>query len=129
MKKQIIILFLLLLHISSWSQKSISTDGPCTNAIAMQAKGRWIKTTHEQESKSKEVNTILDEFHNMVMKIYPQPTGVDAVWHTREGISYFGSKRKSSPYADGRPRYEATELAHFRQYYYRCGFFAYTCDI
>ena len=126
MKKQIIILFLFVLHFSSWSQKSITTDERCTDAMAMQAKGRWIKTTHEQASKSKEINNILNEFHNMVMKIYPQPTGVDAAWHKREGISYFGSKQKSSPYPDGRPKYEDTELPHFRKYYYRCGFFRYT---
>ena len=103
MKKQIIIFLLLILHLSSWSQKSITTDGPCTDAMAMQAKGKWIKTTHEQASKSKEVNNILDEIHNMVMKIYPQPTGVDVAWHTTEGISYFGSKQKSYPYPDGSP--------------------------
>ena len=94
----------------------------------MQAKGRWIKTTHESASRSKEINSILNEFHNMVLKIYPQPTGVDAVWHTVEGVSYFGSKQKNSPYPDGRPRYEPVELPHFRMYYYRAGFFRYLCE-
>ena len=128
MKKQIIIPLLLVLYFSSWSQTSITTDGPCKDAMAMQAKGRWIKTADPGSSSSKEVNNRLDEFHNMVMKIYPQPTGVDAAWHRAVGISYFGSKRKLSPYPDGRPRYEAIELPHFMKYYYRCGFFRYTCD-
>lgn len=128
MKKQIIILFLLILYFSSWSQKSISTDLPCTDAMAMQAKGRWIKTADPSSPSSKEINNMLDEFHNMMMKLYPQPTGVDAAWHRAEGISYFGSKRKNSPYPDGSPRYEDTELPHFRMYYYRCGFFRYNCE-
>jgi hypothetical protein len=128
MKKQIPLLFLFIIHLSSWSQKSIITDGPCKDVMAMQAKGKWIKTTHESASKSKEVNNVLDEFHNMVIKIYPQPTGVDAVWHNVEGISYFGSKQKSSTYTDGRPKYEDAELPHFRMYYYRCGFFRYSCE-
>ena len=51
MKKQIFILLLFILHFSSWSQKSITTDGPCTDAMAMQAKGKWIKTTHESASQ------------------------------------------------------------------------------
>ena len=94
----------------------------------MQAKGRWIKTTHESSSRSKEINIILDEFHNMVIKIYPQPTGVDAVWHNVEGVSYFGTKQKTSSYPDGRPKYEPIELPHFRMYYYTAGFFPYRCE-
>jgi hypothetical protein len=128
MKKKMLILFLLILNFSSRSQKSITTDGPCTDAMTMQAKGKWIKTADVSSWDSKEINNRLDEFHNMLMKIYPQPTGVDAAWHRAVGISYFGSKQKSSPYPDGRPRYVATELPHFIKYYYRCGFFRYTCD-
>ncbi|HEY6503439.1 MAG TPA: hypothetical protein VIZ28_05635 [Chitinophagaceae bacterium] len=128
MKPVINILILFILNFSSWSQTSITTVERCTDAMAMQAKGKWIRTTHEQAPKSKEINNILDEFHNMVIKIYPQPTGVDAVWHKREGMSYFGSRLKSSPYPDGRPRYLSTELPHFRQYYYKAGFFRYRCE-
>ncbi len=128
MNKQILLLFLIILHFSTKGQKSITTDGRCTDAMAMQAKGKWIKTTHDQAPKSKEINNILDEFYNIVIKIYPQPTGVDAVWHKREGMSYFGSRLKSSTYTDGRPKYEEIELPHFRQYYYKCGFFRYRCE-
>lgn len=128
MKKQILILFLIVLQLSSWSQKSITTVERCTDAMAMQAKGKWIKTTHESASRSKEINNILAEFSSMVTTIYPQPTGVDAVWHTVEGISYFGSKQKNSPYPDGRPRYVPIELPHFRMYDYRAGFFPYLCE-
>ena len=127
-KKRIIIFFLVITHLSSWCQTSIVTSDRCTDAMSQNAKGKWIKTTHEQAPKSKEINDILDEFYNMVIKIYPQPTGVDAAWHKREGMSYFGSKTKNSPYPDGRPRYQSIDLPHFRMYYYKAGFFAYRCD-
>lgn len=128
MKKQIALLFLFILHLCSWSQKNITTKAPCTDEMAQNAKGRWIKTTHAQASRTKEINSILHEFHNMVLKIYPQPTGVNAVWHTTEGISYFATKQKNVPYPDGRPRYLSIELPHIRMYRYVCGFFNYLCE-
>ena len=129
MKIQVILLFFLItLHYSIWSQKSITTNVPCTDSMAQNAKGRWIKTTHEQASRSKEINNVLAEFSSMVTQIYPQPTGIDAAWHTVEGITYFGAKQKSSPYPDGSPRYEPIELPHFRMYRYVCGFFPYRCE-
>ena len=128
MKRQVFILPFLILHFSSWSQKSISTDVPCTDAMAQNAKGRWVKTKDPSTTNSKEINATLAEFHKLMLMVYPQPTGVDAAWHTAEGISYFGSKSKNSPYPDGSPRYMSIELPHFRMYYYKAGFFAYRCD-
>jgi hypothetical protein len=128
MKKQIIIFFLIILQLSSWSQKSITTDVPCTDVMAQNEKGRWVKTKDPSTTASKEINATLADFHKLLMMAYPQPTGVDAAWHTAEGISYFGSKSKNSPYPDGRPRYISVELPHFRMYYYKAGFFAYRCD-
>lgn len=128
MKKQVFILLFLILRFSSWSQKSISTDVRCTDVMAQNAKGRWTKTKDPSTTTSKEINATLAEFHKLLMMAYPQPTGVDAAWHTAEGISYFGSKSKNSPYPDGRPRYLSVELPHFRMYYYKAGFFAYRCD-
>ena len=117
-----------MLHVSSRGQKSITTDSPCTNAMAMQAKGRWINNTQESASKSDNVKSILTAIHNMMIKIYPQPTGVDVTWSTGEGISYFGAKQRSSAYTDGRPKYESIELPHFRKFNYGCGFFRYQCE-
>ena len=127
MKKQIPILLLLVLHFSSRSQTTIPTDGPCTDAMVMQVKGKWIK--YQDPPTSKEVDNILNELHNMVIKIYPQPTGVDAAWGKNEGKSDFGAKRKFSTRPDGSTTYEDIEPPHFRKYDYRCGFFPYTCDV
>ncbi|HMU48013.1 MAG TPA: hypothetical protein PKC72_16695, partial [Chitinophagaceae bacterium] len=61
MKRQVFILPFLILHFSSWSQKSISTDVPCTDAMAQNAKGRWVKTKDPSTTNSKEINATLAE--------------------------------------------------------------------
>jgi hypothetical protein len=128
MKKQTIILFFLCLCLFSNSQKKIATDDPCTDTMAQNAKGRWIKTTDLGSQNSKETNTRLDEIHKMILNIYPQPTGVDAVWHRSAGVSYFGSKRKFYKIDDGRLTFDFSNLPHFTQYYYNAGFFRYRCE-
>jgi hypothetical protein len=128
MKKQILILILLVLNFSSWSQKSITTDGLCTEALAQNAKGRWIKRGDLGTINSKEAYSRLDEIQNMVLKIYPQPTGVDAAWHRATGVSYFGSKRKYYKTNDERLTFDYLNTPHFLQFTYTAGFFAYRCD-
>ncbi|MGZ8559855.1 MAG: hypothetical protein ACXWWC_16050 [Chitinophagaceae bacterium] len=128
MKKKISLLFFLIIHLSSLSQKSITTDGPCTDAMAMQLKGRWIKTTDPGSPSSKEAFNLVDNFHSLVLKIYPQPIGVDGAWHRSAGISYFGAKRRYSNRPDGTIKYEDINLPHSLKFYYRCGFFRHYCD-
>lgn len=128
MKKQIILLLLIIIHLTSWSQKSIPTDVPCTDAMAQNAKGRWIKSTDIGSYNSKETGTRLDEIHNLILKTYPQPTGVDAVWHRTAGISYLGAKRKYYNTNDGELTFDYSNLPHFTYYYYNAGFFRYQCE-
>ena len=85
MTKQIIILLILTIQYSSWGQKSIVTDGHCTDAMAHEIKGRWIQTSNNGSHNSKETNNRLNEIHDMVLKMYPQPKGLDAVWHRTAG--------------------------------------------
>ena len=127
MKKQITLFFLLSIHSLSWSQKNIPTDGPCTDTMAQQAKGRWMKVRDLGSVSSKEAYSRLDEIHQMILKIYPQPTGVDVEWHRAAGISYFGAKRKYSQ-TENAVRTEDTGLPHFIKYYFRAGFFRSWCD-
>jgi len=129
MKKHITLLLLLIIHLSAWCQKSITTDALCTEAMAQNANGRWMKhpSFDRGSSTSAEANKRIDEIHNMVVKIYPQPTGVDAVWHRAVGMSYFAAKRKYIDRESGR-KFEDTDLPHFTRYYYSCLFFAYYCD-
>lgn len=117
-----------LISLSCFCQTSTISLKPCTDSMAQNAKGRWVKTKDPSTTNSKEINATLAEFHRLMLMVCPQPTGVDAAWHTAEGISYFGSKSKNSPYPDGSPRYMSIDLPHFRMYYYKAGFFAYRCD-
>ena len=128
MKKLKTILFLFIIHFSAWSQKSIPTDGPCTDTMAQNAKGRWIQANDNGSHNSKETSSRLDEIHDLILKIYPQPTGVDAVWHRTAGVSYFGSKRKYYNTNDGELTFDYLNLPHFTYYYYNAGFFHYYCE-
>ena len=42
---------------------------------------------------TKETTSRLDQIHDLVLEIYPELTGVDAVWHRTAGVGYFGAKR------------------------------------
>ena len=92
MKKQITIFLLIIIHLSAWSQKTIPTDGPCNKAMAEKAKGRWIKNADNlfTTTQQPEVFKRLDAIHQLVLKIYPEPTGVDAVWHRTNRNQFFG---------------------------------------
>ena len=125
MKKQFIIPLVFFVYLNSWGQKSTSTDGNCNKEMTENAKGRWIKNSDLGTINSKEAYNRLDEIQNMVLKIYPQPTGVDAVWHRSTGISHFGAKRE---YVKGENKPAGfLNLPHFLKYTYTSGFFDYYC--
>ena len=127
MKKQIIIFFLTSIYLQSFSQNLITTTGPCTDAIAQKADGKWIKSSDLGSVNSKEAFNRLDAIHDLVLKTYPEPKGLDAVWHRAAGVSYFGSKRKYYK-TDDRLTFDYLNTPHFLQYSYTAGFFAYYCD-
>lgn len=128
MKKSAIVLLLFFFSILSYSQKAITTEIPCTDEMAQNAKGRWIKSTDLGTINSKDAFNRLDEIKDMMLKIYQQPTGVDAVWHRSAGVSYFGSKHKYYKTSDDRLTFDYSNLPHFFQYAYNAGFFRYQCE-
>ncbi len=128
MNRQIIILLLLIAHFSSRSQKTITTNVPCTDAMAHNTKGRWIRTNDNGSYNSKETTSRLNEIHDLVLNIYPQPIGLDAVWHRTAGKSYFGAKRKYYPTNDGSLTFDYLNLPHFTYFYYNALFFPYQCQ-
>ncbi len=102
--------------------------------MLLNVKGKWIKSADLGESNSskykaqqQEAYNRLDEIHNMVLKIYPEPTAIDAIWHRSIGISYFGSERKYYTNSNGTLTFDYLNIPSFSKYYYRCGFFAYYC--
>ena len=129
MKKQIILLLLIIIHLSSWSQKTIPTDGPCTTAMAEKAKGRWIKNPDNlfTTAGQSEVFKRLDAIHQLVLKLYPEPTGVDAVWHRTNRNQFFASQLKIDYNRDGVPRRNEINGIPVATYYYSAAFFPYFC--
>ena len=78
--KHIIFFSLICIHLSSWSQKSIPTNGPCTEDMCKNAKGKWV--THgilfdvnsasikaESNGSLKEIANVLKENANVKVKI------------------------------------------------------------
>lgn len=125
MKKQVTILILITIHLSSWSQKNVSPNGICTNAKAYKAEGRWAKMVDLGTTSSPEAYKRLEAIQNLLFTIYPEPVGVDAAWRRNIGISYFGAKSKYFNRDHGPTKY--VNLPHFFQYSYSCGFFDYYC--
>src|SRR5687767_13233443 len=129
MRKLLFIFILLTAQLLTWSQKTIPTDGPCTKAMVEKVKGRWIKnadnlftTTHQPE-----VSKRLDAIHQLVLKIYPEPTGVDAVWHRTNRNQFFASQVKIDYNRDGVPRRNEINGIPVATYYYEAGFYPYFC--
>ncbi|MBL7743653.1 MAG: hypothetical protein JNN00_09305 [Chitinophagaceae bacterium] len=128
MKQQFIMSLAVLLGLQASPQNKIPTETPCTDVMAQTAKGRWIKSNDLGTHNSKETNSLQDKIHELILKIYPEPKGVDAVWHRSAGISYFGSKRKYYKTNDDRLTFDYFNTPHFLQYTYTAGFFRYRCD-
>ncbi|HEX6848667.1 MAG TPA: hypothetical protein VF144_16895 [Chitinophagaceae bacterium] len=127
MKKQLILIILFVVSLTVSGQK-ITAETPCTDEMAQNEKGRWIKSEDLGTVKSNEAYSIMDEIHNLLLKIYPEPTGVDAVWHRSAGVSYFGSKRKYYKTSDDQLTFDYLNTPHFYQYAYTAGFFRYSCE-
>jgi hypothetical protein len=128
MKKTFLLLCGFLLYLITSGQKAIATITPCTDAMAHTIKGRWIWRNDNGSHNSKETTSRLNKIHEMVLQIYPQPTGLDAVWHRTAGMSYFGAKRKYYNTNDGSLTFDYSNLPHFTYYYYNVGFFPYQCE-
>lgn len=128
MKKIVPILCFICLFIQANSQTPIKTVSPCNDEMAQKASGRWIKSADLGTVKSNEAYSRLDEIHNLLLKIYPKPTGVDAVWHRSAGVSYFGAKRKYYKTSNDQLSFDYINTPHFIQYAYTAGFFRYRCE-
>ncbi|HQY11552.1 MAG TPA: hypothetical protein PK133_05040 [Ferruginibacter sp.] len=128
MKKQITLLLAFLIQQSSYCQNVILTQEPCTDAMAQNTKGRWIQTPNNGTYNTKETSSRLDEIHKLVLEMYPQPTGMDIVWHRTAGMSYFGSKHKYYKTNDDRQTFDYYNLPPFTYYSYNAAFFRYQCE-
>ena len=134
MKKQLIILSLVFISYSSWSQNSIQTTTPCNDALLQKTPGRWIKqndllyATGISKQQQAEVLKRLDAIHQLVLSTYPELTGIDAAWHRgTEGNGLFGASIKYRTYSGG-ITFDLEKGTPIANYNYTAGFFRYYCN-
>lgn len=98
MKKQIILLFPLSASLLSFSQNTSSKKESCTDAIAQNTKGRWVPNydmaTSVTKTQKQESYKRLDAVHNILLKMFPQPIGVDVRVNRSASYGYYGTTRK-----------------------------------
>ena len=70
MKEQIILFILFILYLPGWGQNTITTKAPCTEEMAFNEKGRWIKRPDNlfTTTSQTEVFKRLDAIHQMVLE-------------------------------------------------------------
>jgi hypothetical protein len=135
MKKQIIILFLILFFncCSGWSQQFVKITTPCSNKFLQNVPGRWIHRGDATYAKipkqqQQEIFNRLDKIHQWVLTIYPSPLGIDAAWTrftTNEDFAYqvkvdhLPNGGTNENFVNGIPVVMYSYTAHFCQY--NCG--------
>ena len=131
-KKQLIILLLLVISYSSRSQ-NIITSTPCNDALLQKTPGRWVKqndllyATGIFKQQQAEVLKRLDAIHQLVLNTYPEPVGVDAAWHRGTGNGLFGASVKYRTNTGG-ITFDLEKGTPIATYNYTAGFFRYNCN-
>lgn len=108
MNKRLLILILLFYfdHYPAWCQKFVKTTSPCTNTIAQTTKGRWVPNydlaTSISKTQKQDAYNHLEVLHNILLKMFPQPVGVDVRINRSASNGYFGATRKYKHTQDDR---------------------------
>ena len=131
MKKQIIIFFFLITLQSSWSQQSSTSKAPCNDVMVMSVKGKWINS-HDNvgslnQSQKLEAFKRVDVLQNILLNMFPEPTGVDIRVIRGGGIGYFGSTRKYRLSPDGDLSFDYVKLLPNISYSYFANFSPHYC--
>jgi hypothetical protein len=134
--KFFIVIFLLSIFnpLSYGQQLVITTTADCDDKLYMSLNGRW-KREHDYPgsdgfSKADQVATFnrLDSIHKFFFEAYPQPKGLNAIWHRNQiANGFFGQQIEYSKDPDGRLRDDYTKGTAVGIYAYTAGFFLYYC--
>jgi hypothetical protein len=135
MKKQVIILFLLLICISSYSQRFFvrKTTTPCTDAMIDTLVGKWINPPNNLEkemnkAEAQEVAKRLNAIQQLVKQAYPTPTGADAGWGGGLFNTSFANQVKYTKYQDERMDEEIVKSNPVSHLQYNLILYPYYCD-
>jgi len=131
MKKQTLAIAIMFSQsILIWSQNTINSS-PCTETIAQTTKGDWVKqydnagsvTSNQKQESYKR----LDILHQILLKMYPQPIGLDIRESRSAGIGYFGATRKYTEMEDGSFTYDYVKKLPIISYGYFANFSPHYC--
>ncbi len=137
MKRQVTILVVFLIALSSPGQKFIKTEVPCSDEVLFKTPGRWIKAYNGlldyseglslTSTQKTEMLNRLDAVRQLMLNIYPHPMAIDAVWH--HGIAYgtFGEQVKYERNSQGILNQLAVKEKPVAAFDYTTGFFRYSC--
>lgn len=128
---KIIFHLLLVCALPSFSQNTIKTDVPCTDAMVTTAKGRWIdrldNSTSVTKSQKQEAYNRLDVLHDILLKMFPQPVGVDVRVNRSVANGYFGAARKYQHLADDRLTFDYIKKLRILTFSYFANFTPHYC--
>ena len=132
MKKNILILSLLIVHLSSGSQQFVKTTAPCNEELLKSTAGRWIppgERLHAKISKQQqqEILNRINIVHQFVYTIYPTPLGIDAVWYKATSDEEFAQQVKIDHYPNGSLREDFVNGIPVVVYSYLAKFYKYAC--
>ncbi len=98
MKQIIVFLFSLGAHFTFMGQNIAISKEPCTDEMAQNTKGRWVPhydfATSVTKIQKQETYDRLNVLHDILLKMFPQPVGVDVRVNRGAGNSYFGATGK-----------------------------------
>ena len=135
MKKQIIIPILLSIHLQSYCQQVITTTtANCDDKLYITLDGKWKKNNDVSGSpgfsktEMQEANKRLDAIHQLVLEAYPEPKGLDAVWHRNQiANGFWGQQIKYSRKPDGSVGADDLKGIPTGTYSYSSLYFRYYC--
>lgn len=138
MKILFTILIISLTGFSSLSQNTSKTTTPCTDEVLFKTPGRWLKAYNGlldyseglnlTAAQKNEMKKRLDTIHQMILKIYPQPMALDAVWHHSISYSTFAEQVKYDSNSQGVLNRVALVEKPVASFNYTCGFFRHYCN-
>lgn len=125
-------LILILFNIKiALAQNTSTSNSSCTDIIAQNTKGKWINRYENvgniTQTQKQEAYKRLDILHNILLKMYPDPTGVDIRVYRGAGIAYFGSTRKYRYSEDNALTFDYVKLLPIKTYSYFANFSPHYC--
>jgi hypothetical protein len=138
MKQYIFIITLLVYQASLIGQKTIKTDIPCSDEVLYKTPGKWFTdygglldngSEYIPFNKTQVNETVkrMNAVRDMLMKLYPEPIGVDPAWHHSIGRGSFGEQIKYIKHGERWDR-EALAEKPIASYGFFCGFFRHICN-